>query len=593
MIAFRRWMDRTAAAALLAAGLSAQSTTRASVDSAGGEANDHSDEPAISADGRYVAFQSWASNLVPGDAAGRRDVFVRDLASGTTTRISVGTGGAEANNHSGRPELSGDGRYVLFSSDASNLVLGDGNGDTDVFVHDRQSGLTTRVNVSSSGAQANDFSFSGAITPDGRYVAFSSFATNLVAGDTNGQLDVFVRDLQAGTTERVSLDSSGNQGNATSSGGAFSADGRFVVFTSFATNLVPGDTNGKLDLFVRDRVSGTTTRVNVDSLGGEANGDTSLYSISGDGRYVAFQSIASNLVAGDTNGAYDAFVHDRSTGTTTCVSVDPSGAVGNGNSGEPAISFDGRFVAFSSQASNLVAGDVNGFGDTFLRDRLTGRTVLVTLTASGAQGNGDAGNPAMSADARVFAFQSWAENLVTGDTNAVNDVFVRDRGAASAYAAFCAGDGSGAPCPCGNSGTPDRGCQNSGGTGGALLAAAGQASLASDTVVLTTSGELSSALTIFLQGSQPIPPANFGDGLRCAGGALKRLYIRAASGGATSAPGSDPPISARSAALGDPIPMGHSRFYQAYYRDSSQSFCSAPQGGTFNASRALAIAWGS
>jgi len=593
MSAMRRWVDWMAAATLLAANLGAQSTTRVSVDSTGGEADDHSDKPSISADGRYVAFQSWASNLVAGDAAGRRDIFVHDRAGGTTTRVSVGIGGAEANNNSGSPVLSADGRYVVFWSDASNLVVGDTNGDADVFLHDRQSGATERVSVSSSGMQGNNFSFAGAISADGRYVAFYSFASNLVTGDTNAQFDVFVHDRQMGTTERVSVDSSGAQGNGGSAGAVLSADGRIVAFTSGATNLVAGDTNGKIDLFVHDRQSGATTRASVDSSGGQSDGDTYTPSISADGRFIAFQSVATNLVPGDANASNDAFVHDRQSGATACASVAPSGVPGNGHSTQPAISVDGRFVAFTSFATNLVAGDTNGWTDEFIRDRLIGATTLVSLDSSGSQGNGDTEAPALSADGRVIAFQSWATNFVSVDTNEVNDIFVRDRGAASAFADFCAGDGSGAACPCGNSGVSGRGCQNSAGTGGALLAAAGQASLASDTVVLTASGELPAALTIFLQGSQPIPAASFGDGLRCAGGTLKRLYVRTASGGTSTAPGGDPPISARSAALGDPIPLGHSRYYQTYYRDSSPSFCTAPQGGTFNASRAVAIAWGS
>jgi Tol biopolymer transport system component len=593
MTAMRRWVNVMAAASLLAANLQAQSTARVSVDSTGGEADDHSGKPSISADGRFVAFESWASNLVAGDAAGRRDIFVHDRAGGTTTRVSVGIGGAEANNSSGSPVLSADGRYVVFWSDASNLVVGDTNGDADVFLHDRQSGATERVSVSSSGMQGNNFSFAGAISADGRYVAFYSFASNLVTGDTNAQFDVFVHDRQTGTTERVSVDSSGAQGNGGSAGAVLSADGRIVAFTSGATNLVAGDTNGKIDLFVHDRQSGATTRASVDSSGGQSDGDTYTPSISADGRFIAFQSVATNLVPGDANASNDAFVHDRQSGATACASVAPSGVPGNGHSTQPAISVDGRFVAFTSFATNLVAGDTNGWTDQFLRDRAIGATFLVSLDASGAPGNGDTEGPAVSADGRFLAFQSWASNFVSGDTNEVNDIFVRDRGDAAAIASFCGGDGSSAACPCGNNGSPGRGCQNSAGTAGAVLDAAGHASLASDTLVLTVSSELSSALTIFLQGSQPIPPTNFGDGLRCAGGTLKRLYTRTAIGGTATAPGSDPRISVRSAAIGDPISLGHSRYYQTYYRDANPSFCTAPQGGTFNASQAVAVAWGS
>jgi Tol biopolymer transport system component len=484
---------------------------------------------------------------------------------------------------------------VVFWSFASNLVPGDTNSTPDVFLHDMLNGVTTRVSVDSSGLQGNGLSYQPSISADGRYVAFESGASNLVSGDTNGWSDIFVKDTVSGTTTRVSVDSNGVQGNQSSDLPSISADGRHVAFQSYATNLVAGDTNGPgiYDVFVHDMVDSSTVRVSVDSNGLEGNGVSGGPSISGDGRYVAFWSQATNLVPGDTNGFRDIFVHDIVTGITTRVSVDSNGIEGDDFSQTvPRISFDGRFVAFSALADNLVPGDTNGMVDVFVHDRLSGATTRVSVDSSGVQGDADSGFPAIlsiSGDGRFVAFSSNATNLVPGDTNGLSDVFLRDRGDASAFTPLCFGDGTGGTCPCSNAGTVGHGCENSATTGGALLSSSGIASLSSDTVQLASSSELTTALSIVLQGNSVIAPVNFGDGLRCAGGALKRLYVKHAIGGMISAPqAGDPPISARSAALGDSIPLGATRAYQVYYRDPNLGFC--PAG--FNASNAVAIAWG-
>ncbi len=337
-----------------------------SVSSSGTHANAASFRPSISADGRFVAFDSGATNLVAGDTNGVSDVFVHDRQTGATTRASVSSSGAQGNNHSSSPSISADGRFVAFDSFATDLVTGDTNGANDAFVHDRQTGATTRVSVSSSGAQGSSHSVDASISADGRFVAFYSHATNLVVGDTNGVYDIFVHDRQTGATTRVSVSSSGTQGNSESRQSAVSADGRFVVFDSAADNLVDGDTNGVQDVFVHDRQTGATTRVSVSSSGSQGNSVSDYPSISADGRFVAFDSFATDLVTGDTNGVNDAFVHDRQTGATTGVSVSSSGAQGNVFSFLPSISADGRFVAFESYASNLVPGDTNNASDIFV-----------------------------------------------------------------------------------------------------------------------------------------------------------------------------------------------------------------------------------
>ena len=275
-------------------------------------------------------------------------------AVSTTSVVSAASDGANADNDSKDPSVSSDGRYVAFHSAASNLVVGDTNGVPDVFVRDLTAGTTVRVSVDSDEAQGDEDSYAASISSDGRYVAFHSAASNLVVGDTNGVPDVFVRDLTAGTTVRVSVDSDEAQGDGDSYAASISSDGRFVAFESAASNLVVGDTNGVTDVFVRDLTSTTTVRASVDS-DEVVEGDSYSRdpSISSDGRFVAFESAATNLVAGDTNGETDVFVRDLTSTTTVRVSVDSDEVEGIDGSSDPSISADGRFVAFESAATNL------------------------------------------------------------------------------------------------------------------------------------------------------------------------------------------------------------------------------------------------
>ena len=413
------------------------SISRISVDSSGTQGNGNSADPVISTNGFYIAFRSLAANLVAGDTNAMDDVFVHDLQTSETTRVSVDSSGNEGNGGSYYPAISADGRYVAFYSFATDLVAGDSNNAADIFVRDRQTNQTTRVSVDSSSIQGNGDSYDPVISADGRYVAFYSWATNLVPGDTNTTADIFVRDRQTNQTTRVSVDSGESEGNNYSYSPAISADGRYVAYYSSATNLVPGDTNAALDIFVRDRQAGVTTRASVDSSGNEGNSSSNSAAISADGRYVAFRSWASNLVPGDGNIALDIFVHDRQAGTTSLVSVGPSGNEGNGNSYDPAISADGRYIGFYSAATNLVFGDTNATEDMFVHDRQTNKTTRVSVDASGNQGNkssydpavGPDGRyvafPAISADGSYVAFYSSATNLVAGDTNNRWDIFIR------------------------------------------------------------------------------------------------------------------------------------------------------------------------
>jgi Tol biopolymer transport system component len=415
----------------------AVTTTRVSVNSAGASGNPcsgcSSNLPiSISATGRFVAFSDNAPNLVEGDRNFRYDVFVRDRVRGQTTRVSVGSAGAEANDDSFFPSISANGRFVAFLSFASNLVPGDTNHRPDVFVRDRKRGQTTRVSVNSAGEEANDGSiWLPAISDNGRVVAFFSRSTNLVPNDHNGIADFFVRDLKRDETTRVSV-SSAEAEQAPGTGAeelgivpAISHNGRFVAFFSASPNLVPNDRNDTDDIFVRDRKRGETTRVSVSSTGAEGN-DTSLFypSISANGRFVAFTSWASNLVAGDENGhAEDVFVRDRKRGVTT--RVRENNRSGGLYSGIPSISANGRFVAFESPAPDLVKGDRNQAVDVFLRDRKRGKTTLLSVSSEGTQGNSDSSFPAISANGHFVAFSSLASNLVAGDRHNTADTFVR------------------------------------------------------------------------------------------------------------------------------------------------------------------------
>jgi Tol biopolymer transport system component len=418
-----------ATAPALAAG-----TTRVSVSSSGAQGNAESTYLSMSADGRFVAFVSDASNLVPGDTNGATDVFVRDRMARTTTRASVSSSGVQENADAESVAISADGRFVVFGSAATNLVLGDTNGATDVFVRDRQAGTTTRVSLGPGGVQADSDSghlpWSVAISANGRFVAFSSYARNLVSGgDTNQSSDIFVRDRQAGTTTRVSVGQGGVQANLHSFSPSISADGRFVAFYSEASNLVGvgRDTNGVSDVFVRDRAAALTTRVSIATSGLQGNKQSGQVgvAISANGRFVAFEADANNLVGGDTNGYDDVFVRDRVAPTTTRVNIATGGTQADGFSFSPSISVDGRYVAFTSWAYTLVPGVQRGVPKIFVRDRVTSTTTRESIATADAH-SGQKG-VAISADGHFVAFQSYATNLVSGDTNGVSDVFVRER----------------------------------------------------------------------------------------------------------------------------------------------------------------------
>jgi Tol biopolymer transport system component len=429
------------------AALATNTLVQASVKTGGGQANTTNGGgtfvSAISNDGRFVAFSDRRSDLEAPDGNLVNDIFLRNRPAGTTTRISEGPGGAQLVFGSEWPHISGNGRYIVYhtiSNPAGSPA--DPSSWEDIFLFDRIAGTTQFISVGTGGAPGQGPSTFATVSDDGRFVAFSSLANDLVVGDTsdpaNDGHDVFVRDrcVANGTpvsgcmlrTVLVTKASDGTQGD----GGPrdlnvramISGNGRFVAFDASFTNLVPNDTNNASDVFVHDLVTGQTERVSVASDGSQSLlGSAGDPHISTDGRFVTFGSSAADLVGGDTNGVTDAFIHDRLTGITERVSVATSGlqGTGGGSGGRAPVTDDGRFVLLGSSATDLVPDDTNGAGDVFLHDRLTGVTERVSVRLDGTQASGLRGD--MSADGHFISVESTVA-LVGADTNGLSDVYV-------------------------------------------------------------------------------------------------------------------------------------------------------------------------
>ncbi len=412
-------------------------TERISVRANGVEGNGDSFGCAISGDGNFAAYTSRASNLIGSDKNEASDVFLFNRETETPEFASIRSTGDPANRSSSGPSVSHTGRYTAFTSSATNLAIkGDRNGEADVFVYDRNLGKTNRVSIRSNLKEANGYSYDPSISANGRFVAFTSTADNLaIKGDNNGDPDVFVHDRTAVKTNRVSISSKLKEGNRPSVSPSISADGRMVAFVSYASNLVARDTNNRADVFVYNRATRKTIRVSIASDGTQANGESAAPMISPDGGFVAFHSQATNLVEDDSNQSVDVFVHELATGETTRISRGMAGAETDGGSFIPAISEDGRYVAFQSVAQNLVPGDTNGAVDryngldVFRHDRLTGETERVSVGDDGEQANGPSNDPgddpSITADGSFVCFASLATNLVEDDTNGAFDVFIR------------------------------------------------------------------------------------------------------------------------------------------------------------------------
>ncbi len=415
-----------------AAAAGAPSLVRVNVSSGGAQANDGLiDKPVLSADGRFVAFASGATNLVAGDTNDYFDIFVRDRKLGTTSRVSVSSSGAQSNGASFAPTISADGRYVAYDSYGTNLASGDTNGGSDVFVYDLLARTTVKVSKSASGGAANGESAFASISADGRYVAFDSTATNIVPGDTNAHGDVFRWDRTTGKSVRVSLRNNGTQSSDGAGGlASISADGSKIAFVSSSTDLMSGDTNGYNDVYVRNQTAGTTTRASLGSDGRQGQDDVDEATISADGTHVAF-NLAWPLVDADEGWTEDVYVRNLTAGTTAWASGPVTGAPANDSRGESygaALSGDGRYVAFTSFANDLLDGDLNTWQEVYLRDMTSGTVSRIAANSAGIFGTASSYGPSVTPDGAHVAFGASADNLVNLDTNNSDDVFVYEPG---------------------------------------------------------------------------------------------------------------------------------------------------------------------
>lgn len=387
----------------------------------------------ISQDGRYIVFWGLAAEYYTSgsDYSFYGGLFRKDMFTGETEVVSTDAVGTAANGNAMLPSMSADGRYIVFQGNANNLVYNDSNNVNDIFLKDMDTGSLQIISRSGTGVQGNDDSNAPSISADGRYVVFMSAATNLVDGDINGVSDTFVKDIQTGEIARISLSQTGSQGNGASYGGAISADGRYVAFVSDASNLVAGDTNGVSDIFLWDRQTGNISMVSTATDGQEGMGGRegcSSSSISSDGRYVAFISDATNFTTGLSGGenrtmsTYDVYVKDTLTGTLTVVSTTAQGTLTTYGGYDPSISDDGTYVTFTS-SSPYVYDDTNFYKDIYIKNILTGAIERVSTSAGGTQGNGESEGSAISGDGRFIAFNSWASNFANSDTNGYSDGF--------------------------------------------------------------------------------------------------------------------------------------------------------------------------
>ena len=383
----------------------------------------YSDDPASSADGRFVAFESAAANLVVNDTNDAADIFVFDRQNQTITRVSVATGGVQANGASSAPDISGDGRLVVFYSPADNLVANDTNNRSDVFLHDRQTGTTQRISVDESGDQLVGSSAYTSISADGRFVTYASQGDPLgVVGDNTYQ--VYLYEVATGDIEIVSVDANGDPGSSDSYESSISSDGSRVAFTSTAA-LVAEDAGSDWDVYLYDRTTDALRLLSESADGStSADGFTDEPAISADGQFVVFYSLATNLVTPATVGNISqVYIHDVAQDTLELLSVDGQGEPGNGDSFSRAISGDGRFVVIHTQATNIVTPDNNAAGDLVVYDRLNGtRSRIQNLQGEQLDGSTFADQD-ISDDGRFIAFSSTTTNLVTGGVGGVRDVF--------------------------------------------------------------------------------------------------------------------------------------------------------------------------
>jgi len=383
--------------------------------------------PSITADGRYVVFDSDATDLVPGDTNGVADVFRKDMFTQEIVRCSTNAAGGEVQNGpSFWPSVSADGRYVAFSSLANDIVGASTLNRLHIYRKDLLTGAIERCSIGLGGAEANENSVETSITPDGRYIAFSSVATNLVPNDTLGLIDIFRFDIVTKATVRCSTSAAGGEANGGSDLPSISASGRYVTFTSLATNIIAGTTPGRQHIYRKDLNTQAIELCSNSEAGTEADNSSGWPSISADGRFVAFMNPATNLVPNDTNTVEDIFRKDLLTKQVVRCSTDSTNGQSNNVSIFPSINSSGRFVTFMSAATNLVPGDTNAFTDVFRKDLLTSQTVRCSITATGTEPNANQLFTAISADGKYVAFVSQATNLTPAPPPAAGNVYRKE-----------------------------------------------------------------------------------------------------------------------------------------------------------------------
>jgi len=545
-------------------------TTIESVRQDGNDANNSSFDPTFSADGRYFVFASYASNLVPADSNGAIDIFLRDLELGLMQRVSLSYEFWQGNGGSLEPRIAADASCVVFSSAASNMVPGDTNSEQDIFVRDLTTHTTELISVDSSGNQGDKRSHYPDVSADGRFVAFESDATNLVPGDTNDRTDVFLRDRLAGTTIRASVGWAGNQLSRDSFSAQVTSDGQTVFFVTRAANVVLGDPNDTRDIFAYDVATGSVEVVSLADDGSWSNGSSTNPTPSADGRYVAFMSGATNLTHDSAGPAQNhAYVRDRLTGRTTLQSRGPWGAA-NHSTYNCTISDDGSTVAFTTWADGLVPGDTNGLLDVYLRSLDLGKTCLLSVAPDGNPGDLPSQDTFLGVDGSRAAFRSVASNLVSND-GPHEDVFLSQTRIGPGRV-VCAGDLTFGDCPCGNPGTRGEGCATSTGRG-ARLEVGGSAFLVNDDLTLTVRDLPPNQPALLFAGSAGSPQL-FGDGITCVTGPITR--ISAQQGGSLGTATWIGNLSAAGAAFGTPVS------FQAWFRDPL-----SPCGNGYNLTQAI------
>ncbi|MEL7228481.1 MAG: hypothetical protein AAGK38_01040 [Pseudomonadota bacterium] len=411
----------------------------------GGRANADAVEPDISADGRLIVFESQASDYVAGDTNGLRDIFLHDTETGTTTIISKAADGT-SNSAGGRhPEISADGQFIVFESSSNNLVDNDTNIKRDIFLHNRITGETTLVSKATDGTQGNGGSFSATISADGKFIAYSSDATNLVANDTNGSRDVFLYDVENGTTTLVGVDSNGNQASE-SDGASLSADGSLVSFLSFDSSLIPGESGFTGNVFVHNTNTGETNRASQSEAGTGTNSSSKQATLSNDGQFIVFESKAVTFLSDDpnewaTDAFTDVFRKDLSTGEIIQVSLQADGSHPGGTSELADISGDGRYVVYNDAAGDVIPGDNNRTSDVLVLDTHTGQRALVSVASDGTQGDQFVVDSAISADGSRIVFTTRASNLDgQSGTSPVTKIFYTDNPIYDYFNAYLLGD---------------------------------------------------------------------------------------------------------------------------------------------------------